>query len=131
MDNNEQQAAKASLESIKQAALQHYADISAKAHHWNSLVPKAIEAYQEWISIEERVPEYTERHTMWNDETNQPEPYGEPAFQIVLAYNEELGIFKAKYEKRGHWSEISSISIKGSVKPTHWQHLPTPPTKLL
>lgn len=80
-----------------------------------------------WISVNDRLPEYTERRKMWNDETNQAEPYGDPAFQIVLAYSEELGIFKAEYAKYNHWSEVSSISIKGSVKPTYWMPLPSPP----
>ena len=83
-----------------------------------------------WIEIGPgcQMPEYTERHKWFNDETGQREEYGEPAFQIVLAYNEELGIFKAKYEKHGRWSEISSCSINGTVKPTHWMPLPSPPT---
>jgi hypothetical protein len=85
-----------------------------------------------WIEIKPgcEMPEYTERHKWFNDETGQREEYGEPAFQIVLAYNEELGIFKAKYEKHGRWSEISSCSINGTVKPTHWMPLPTPPIDL-
>jgi hypothetical protein len=80
-----------------------------------------------WVDVEEALPEYTEYRMMWNDETNQREPYGEPAFQTVLAYNEELGIFKAEYAKHNHWNEVSSISRKGSVKPTHWMPLPKPP----
>lgn len=36
---------KVTLDELKRGALEHYEDISTKAHHWNSLVPKAIEAY--------------------------------------------------------------------------------------
>jgi hypothetical protein len=33
-------------EDLQKSALEHYEDISSKAHHWNSFVPAAIRAYQ-------------------------------------------------------------------------------------
>lgn len=44
-NNNLPQAYQTPFEDIKKQALEHYEDISAKAFHWNSLVPKAIMAY--------------------------------------------------------------------------------------
>lgn len=82
-----------------------------------------------WISVEDRLPECTEP-AMWYNDQNVHEVMFENDHAIVWAFNDELGVFKAKYSGRGYWSEISSISIKGSVKPTYWMPLPAPPESL-
>jgi hypothetical protein len=109
----------------RKALAQYFYQLGAKIEYCRHLHPSP----SGWIEIKPgcEMPEYTERHQWFNDETGQLEEYGEPAFQIVLAYNEEIGVFKAKYEKHGRWSEISSCSINGTVKPTHWQPLPLIP----
>jgi hypothetical protein len=46
MENNDlPQACQVPFEDLKKSALEHYEEISTKACHWNSLVPKAIMAY--------------------------------------------------------------------------------------
>jgi hypothetical protein len=80
----------------------------------------------EWIEVEKQLPELTEPLMWYNDETEQMEVLIPNYQATVLAYDETLEIYKAKFDKRG-WSEISSLSIKGGVKPTHWMPLPEPP----
>jgi Protein of unknown function (DUF551) len=120
---------------LRQLAL---ADKTISCHDWNDFLAELNGVCElafrhlhpspsGWIDVKDRVPEYTECYEMWNDETGKREPYGKPMFQTVLAYNEELGVFKATYSKHDHWSEISSCSINGTVKPTHWQPLPPIP----
>lgn len=72
-----------------------------------------------WISVKERLPEKSE-HLMGFDDEFKPYIAIENYQATVLAYNEYLGVFKAIYTNRG-WVEVSSISSKGGVKPTHWQ----------
>ena len=38
---------KTPLKELCEQALKHYEEISTKAMHWNSLIPKAIKFYQE------------------------------------------------------------------------------------
>ena len=83
-----------------------------------------------WIPVSERLPDLDKKMTWWNDETDSREEFGEKCFSEVLAYNETIGYFKAKYEVRygkPYWSEVSSNSIRGNVTPTHWMRFPEPP----
>lgn len=51
----------------------------------------------DWVSVEDALPELTE-HLYWiNDETGEREPYALNYEATVLGYNEETGVFKAKY----------------------------------
>lgn len=49
------QPAQASLDDLCNNALKHYEEVSALAHHWNSLIPHAIDFYRcykdrvEWL----------------------------------------------------------------------------------
>lgn len=79
-----------------------------------------------WISVNDRLPELTEPFMMYNDE-NIREVAWENDHVHVLAFDPEKGIVKAQRDKRG-WSEVSSCSISG-LNPTHWQPLPAPPKK--
>jgi hypothetical protein len=79
-----------------------------------------------WTKVEDGLPELTEPLMWWNDETNASEVCIENWKATVMAFDPELGIYKAEFSKNG-WHEISSISTKGGVKPTHWRPLPSPP----
>ncbi len=83
-----------------------------------------------WISVNERLPEYNIQAYWYNDD-NKRVPWEGRKYAEVLAYNEHLGIFKARYEY-GKWIEIASSLINGTEKaiPTHWMPLPEPPTNL-
>jgi hypothetical protein len=83
---------------------------------------------KKWIPVSERLPVCNEPLTWFNDETGRREPFIENDHATVLAYNDQLGIYKAQYSKMG-WNEISSISISGGKDaiPTHWMPLPETP----
>ena len=106
MDNNEQQAAKASLEELKKDALKHYEYVSAVAHYWSSLVPKAIEAYQEWISVEEKPQK----------------------FKNVLCISNKGQYAIACVDASGEFDLCHCEAENGEEYYTHWQPLPPPPT---
>lgn len=78
-----------------------------------------------WISVDERLPELTEPLMGYNDD-DVLEVMLENYQIHVLGYDPEIGWFKAQLTKRG-WREVSSISTRASVKPTHWAPAPQPP----
>jgi hypothetical protein len=79
----------------------------------------------EWISVKDKLPEFTEPLIGCNDD-NTPKVIIENYHVTVLAFDPEIGIFKAKLTKFG-WSEIGKSYINGTVNVTHWQPLPSPP----
>lgn len=83
------------------------------------------QASQGWVSCKDRLPELNEPLIGYNDE-GEKVVYRENCEATVLGWNEEDGIFKARLTKMG-WSEISSISHNGTVKPLYWMPLPQPP----
>lgn len=89
-----------------------------------------VREVDDWVSVDERLPELTEPLTWWDDETNQRDVIIPNHHAIVLAYNLELGVYKAKLEGK-MWSEISSRSIVSTKEtiPTHWKPLPQPPAE--
>lgn len=89
-----------------------------------------VREVDDWVSVDERLPELTEPLTWWDDETNQRDVIIPNHHAIVIAYNPELGVYKAKLEGK-MWSEISSrstVSTKETI-PTHWKPLPGSPFK--
>lgn len=88
------------------------------------------EGVDEWIDVNERLPELTLPLTWWDDDTNQREVIIPNHHAHVLAYNQTLGVYKAEYDRSG-WKEISSRSIVGTkeTNPTHWKPLPEPPKR--
>lgn len=81
-----------------------------------------------WIAVSDRIPELTEPFLMYNDD-NVQEVAWENDHAIVIAYDPDprIGIFKAKFDRRLRFSEISSSSINCCVNPTHWMPIPSPP----
>lgn len=51
-----EQPIKTPFDDLKKQALEHYEELATKAHHWNSFVQKAIEAYN---------PEAQEQYINW------------------------------------------------------------------
>ena len=45
---SEPQAAKTPLNDLRKEALEHYDDVSSKAHHWSNDVPRAIDFYYDY-----------------------------------------------------------------------------------
>lgn len=64
MDNNSG-AARTSLADLKKGALEHYEDLATKCHHWYSFIPQAIEAYQEWINVNDGLPDNGQQILFW------------------------------------------------------------------
>lgn len=115
--DNEQGAGKASLEDLKHGALEHYESVSRIAHHWNSFVPAAIEAYQEWISVEDRLPPN-------GDDVLAYVKYDE--FPITARYINKrwkLGYSAMEYIE----SDCGHDSVLHKEYVTHWMPLPNPP----
>lgn len=83
-----------------------------------------------WISIKERLPEFTERLSMWNSQLGKQEEFGDKCKATVLGYNGELGVFKAEYNRTTGWSEIASRQIRGGVVPTYWMPVPDCPESI-
>lgn len=105
--DNEQGAGKASLEDLKRGALAHYEEAAAAAHHWSSFIPKAIEAYQEWISISDKVPGHKNEVLIGGE-------------CCELCYNIDIGFLED-----GEWFLKNGESPHYKV--THWMPLPNPP----
>lgn len=85
-----------------------------------------------WNITENILPALNLPAIWFNDDTGKREVYKENDHAIVLGYNEELGIFKAKLDAYGRWSEISSSSSNGTGKaiPTHWMNMPRTPNEI-
>lgn len=82
----------------------------------------------QWVPVSERLPEKTEPTMCWNDETGQREVLIENNHAIVLAYNPELGIYKAKYDRTGWWEKCIRVLLAvKEIIPTHWRPLPPAP----
>ncbi len=77
-----------------------------------------------WISLETRLPEFTES-TTWYDDENKP-VVDENTHAHVLGYNPKIGIFRAVLCRMG-WREVSTNSSNSTIIPTHWTPLPKPP----
>lgn len=123
----ESQTGQATLEELKRDALKHYDEVSTKAHHWNSLVPRAIETYTEWISVNEKRPLLVP---------------GMNCSQNVLAVCEgRLMVMCYSYIEAGEDSGYAWCNCYGDIngdaeydddyKVTHWQPLPSPPKELI
>lgn len=79
-----------------------------------------------WISVEDVLPELNEPLMGYEDDGITRRVMIENFKATVLAFDPEIGIFKAELNKRG-WSEIGKSYTNGTVKPTHWMPLPAPP----
>ena len=66
------------------------------------------EALRDWISVEDRLPEYS---------------------KPVLVYCKIYGRYVTTYENHGEYSEFLDWKGRGgALPPTHWMPLPEPPT---
>lgn len=83
---------------------------------------------QQWISVDEELPELTEPSTWFNDETQQREVRKENTHATVQAYHSELGYIKAVYDGI-RWCEIATRYVGGITPPIWWQPLPSAPTQ--
>lgn len=81
----------------------------------------------QWVNLSEALPECTEPSYWYNDE-NVREIDCENDHATVLAFNEAKGIYLAKYNRRGAWSEIASFgsSTAGESIPSHWTYTHKP-----
>lgn len=86
----------------------------------------ALQHIPPWVSVDDRLPELTEPFMAYNDQGVR-EVWFENDHIIVLGYNPKIGIFKAKLDRHTGWSEVSTLSINGTIKPTHWMPLPELP----
>ena len=102
---------------------------------------------QEWISVEERLPEsgvlcllccdvkrYDGTHRQYVCDGFHAERFKEECYsaddECVTEYNEETDeyyLHEGWYEEINNWDEYSSIAIDDTV--THWMPLPEAPTK--
>lgn len=82
-----EQPVKTPFDDLRKQALEHYEELATKAHHWNSFIPKAIEAYN---------PEAIEQYLKWLDEEllDCEKSFGDSR---VIAWRDALTAAKQKF----------------------------------
>ena len=91
----EEQAGKASLEELKRDAFKHYEYVSAVAHYWSSLIPKAIEAYNP--DLHTQFLSYLEQQIDKSDKYMQEQSYDLEAVEYCKGQKDAYLAMQEKY----------------------------------
>ena len=63
---NKKQPSQASLDDLKRQALEHYNELSAKCHHFNSFVEQCIKEYQ-YTPTDKEIEEWADKNSLIDD----------------------------------------------------------------
>lgn len=87
---------------------------------------KAAESVNEWISVEDRLPELNKDLMGYEDDNVTRCVIIPNYFATVLGYDPIKGVIKCEYKKRG-FSEVASFGSSSIVNIIKWMPLPTNP----